>query len=737
VDISEKDQPADNLDPGAVRGQLEIVLASTVFQGATRSSKLLRFLVEYTVQGKTDELKEYTLGSAALGRGESFDPRTDPIARVEASRLRGRLDHYYATEGQSDLLWIVLPKGGYIPKFEVRQPIDSTHLVRERPDDGNSKKWKITAVLSLTGFAVAIIAWWAPWRHTVSDPLPAVRLEVDLGPAASLSSSQVGSSNVIISPDARRLVFVSFRKDGGPRLMTRRLDLADRAETSEMPGTDGARGPFFSPDGEWVAFWAGGKLKKIQVESGTPIPLCDAADLLGGSWGNDGSIVAALSATGLFRIPSGGGTPEPIAGFEHTLAYWPQVLPGGKAVLLTIFAAVSFRPSVAILSLTDHKVRVLVDGATYGRYLPGGYLAYVDQGTLFVAPFDADRLEVTGKRVALFNDVSFASGFGSADFDVSRTGLLVYRRRMGGSKSTLWWLEKSGASSPMLLEPAEYLWPKVSPDGSRVVFSKGEVGQQTLWVYEWRSGKLTQVASGGGIYSGPLWTRDGRFLLVSGPNGMRWLGADGGGEPRLLDTSADAQIPWSFDPSGGRLAFYQRGLSPNGSGTFDLWTMPVSTNGGSIISGKPEPFLVSDAFELYPSFSPDGHWMSYTSLESGAYEVYVRAFPDSGRKWQVSSNGGNIPRWSPDGRRLFYRTNDHRIMVVNYTASVGAFHGDEPRVWRDMPLADTGVLPNFDVAPDGRIAAMVPMPDASEHQDERHVTFVMNFLDEVRRRTLP
>ena len=735
MDLSEKDRPAD--DPDAVWGQLEIVLASAVFQGATRASKLLRFLVEYTLQGKTDQLKEYTLGSAALGRGESFDPRTDPIARVEASRLRGRLDLYYATEGQSDLLWIVLPKGGYIPKFEVRQPLVSTQQGRERPDERNSRKWKVTAIVALAGLAVAIIALWAPWRHTVSEPLSAVRLEVDLGPAASLSSSQVGSSSVIISPDGKRLVFVSFRNDGKSRLMTRRLDLADRAETSEMPGTDGARGPFFSPNGEWVAFWAGGKLKKTQVESGTPIPLCDAADLLGGSWGNDDVIVAALSATGLFRIPAGGGKPEPVTGLEHTLAYWPQVLPGGKSVLLTTFAAASFRPSVAVLSLTDHKIRVLVDGGTYGRYLPGGHLAYVDQGTLFVAPFDADRLEETGKRAALFNDVSFASGFGSADFDVSRTGLLVYRRRMGAWKSTLWWLGTSGASSPMLMEPADYLWPKVSPDGSRVAFSKGEVGQQTLWVYEWRSGKLTQVATGSGIYSSPLWTLDGRFLLVSGADGMRWLSADGGGQSHLLENSADAQIPWSFDPHGNRLAFYQRGRSTSGSGTFDLWTMPVSTKHDSVSSGKPEPFLVSDAFELYPSFSPDGHWISYTSLESGAYEVYVRAFPDSGRRWQVSTRGGNIARWSPDGRRLFYRTNDHRIMVVDYTSGNGSFHVGEPGLWRNMPLADTGVLPNFDIAPDGRIAAMLPMPQANDYQDERHVTFVVNFLDEVRRRTVP
>jgi Tol biopolymer transport system component len=736
VNITARGRAADTADPDEVRAQLEIVLASEVFKSAARSSALLRLLVDYAVQGKTDQLKEYTLGTEALGRAESFDPRTDPIARVEASRLRGRLDHYYATEGRSDPLWILLPKGGYVPRFEVREPLDSAHQVDERPHAREAKVWKITTLLALAGLAAATIVLWTAWRHSVPDPLPAVRLEVDLGPSASFSSSQVGSSRIVISPDARRLVFVSFSKDGESRLMTRRLDLADQAGTAEMPGTEGARGPFFSPNGEWIAFWAGGKLKKVQVEGGTPITICDAADLLGGSWGSDGSIIAALSATGLFRIPSAGGTPQPIAGMEHTFAYWPQILPGSESVLLTTLA-VSGRPSVSVLSLTDHKVRVLVEGGIYGRYLPSGHLAYVDQGTLFVAPFDVARFEINGKRVPLLNDASFAPGFGSADFDVSRTGLLVYRRRMGGSKSTLAWLEQSGASSPLLQEPADYFWPKISPDGSRLVFSKGEVGQQTLWVYEWRSGKLTQVASGGGVYSGPLWTPDGRFVVVSGPEGMLWLSADGGGPPHPLNKSADAQIPWSFDPTGARLAFYQRGLSPKGSGAFDLWTVPVSIDGSSITAGKAEPFLVSSAFKLYPSFSPDGHWMSYTSLESGTYEVYVRAFPDSGRRWQISSHGGTVARWSPDGRHLFYSTNDHRLMVVDYTASGGAFHPGEPRVWRDAPLADTGVLPNFDIGPNGRIAVLLPVPQTGELQDERHVTFVMNFLDEVRRRTAP
>jgi eukaryotic-like serine/threonine-protein kinase len=715
--------------PATVRTALEKVLASGVFQSTGRSGMLLRFLVEHAVDGHGDQLKEYTLGAEALGRGEAFDPRTDSIARVEASRLRSRLELYYAAEGRTDPVWIVLPKGTYVPQF-VHPPVNERDGTPQRTPRSNIF-WRIAAA---AGLAIALAATWAPWRASAPLPPPVIRLDADLGAGVSLRSSQVGSASVIVSPDGRRLVFISFGQDSVPRLMTRLLDQAGGSEAAELPGTEGVRGPFFSPDGQWVAFWARGKLWKIQVQGGTPIALCDTAELLGGSWGDDDFIVAALSATGLSRIPSRGGAPVPIGGLERTSAQWPEVLPGSKSVLFSSGMRDSGREGISVLSLVDRRVKILIKGGTYGRYLSSGHLAYLDQGTLFVVPFDAARAEVTGMRSAVLNDVSFAPGFGSAEFDVSRTGALVYRRRAGGSNSILQWLDSSGGASTLLDAPAAYLWPRISPDGSRLVFSRGEGGQQSLWIYEWRSGKLTQATPGSDVYSGLVWTPDGRFLITSGSGGMRWLSSDGAADPQKLALSADVQIPWSFDRVGSRLAFYQRGLGPAGSVTFDLWTVPIKIDRDSVTAGKPEPFLVSDAFEMYPAFSPDGRWIAYTSLESGAYEVYVRTFPDSGRRWQVSNRGGSIARWARDGRRLFYRTNEHRITVVDYSTKDGIFHTGPPRLWLNTPIADTGVLPNFDVAPDGRIAALMPVPQAAAQQDERHVTLILNFLDEVRRR---
>ena len=711
------------VDPDSVRSELEKVVSSAAFQGAGRSGKLLLFLVERTVGGMGDQLKEYTVGAEALGRGESFDPRTDSIVRVEASRLRTRLDLYYSSEGRMDPVRIVLPKGGYIPKFEWVTPDPSPVVAPDR-----TWLWKISTALAL---AIAILAVWRPWHRVAAIPA-ATRLEVDLGAEVSLRSTQVGSSSVILAPDGSRLVFVSFRQDGVPRLMSLMLDQIGGSEPVELPGTEGARGPFFSWDSRWVAFLASGRLWKTPVEGGTPIALCDSPELLGASWGDDNGIIAALSTTDLWRIPSGGGKPTRVEKLPEG-ALWPQVLPGSRAVLFSAGATSLRQRNIAAVSLTDHKTKTLIHGASYARYLPSGHLAFVDQGTLFAIPFNLDRLEVNGNRVPIMPDIALGL-FGSADFDVSGTGQFICRRRLGGAKSVIRWLSESGSGSPLLDELAEYSWPRLSPDGTQLAFLRANGGQMNLRVWNWATGKLVQEIVGSEPVTSPVWMPDGRFVVVSGSaGGMRFLNIDGSGPLQTLVGGNEAQIPWSFNPTGSHLAFYQRGVSAGGSPAFNLWTVPIKMDGDVITAGRPGAFVISNAFQVYPEFSPDGHWIMYTSLESDAYEIYVRAFPDNGRKWQISNGGGVVAHWAKDGKRIFYRTLDQRLMVADIATSGAALRSQVPRLWVDRRLADTGVLPNFDVAPDGRIAALVSPPQAAQ-QDEHHVTFVVDFLAEVRRR---
>ena len=589
--------------------------------------------------------------------------------------------------------------------------------------------WVALAALAL----IAAAASWIAYHATRPAELkPLVRLDVDLGRDVVLNA--LGGSDVIISPDGTRIAYLSRG-----HLFTRKLD---QPAATELTVTAGSTSPFFSPDGQWVAFIASGKVRKISVEGGAEISLCDSASsYTGADWGEDGNIIASLSVSGgLSRFPSTGGTPTPVTELEgeERTHRWPQVLPGAKAVLFTAEnTTVGFDDAkIEVVTLADHRRKILQSGGTYGRYLAAsggkGYLTYVSRGTLFAIRFDPETLATSGSAIPVLQRVSYSAMFGSAKLSFSRTGLLVYRsREIDASRVVIQWLDAEGKSQPLLDKPGLFVNPHFSPDGRRLAVANDD-SRSGIWIYDIHRDTLSSL-SGEKNGTHPVWTPDGRYIVYQAGDGMWFARSDGGSRPELLTQSKEFQYPAAFSPDRKTLAFYQSG--PQG---FELWTVPVEREGEKLKAGKPELFRQTIFGDRGASFSPDGHWLAYSSNESGSSQVFVRAFPDEGGRWQISTNGGTAPIFSQNGKDLFYfDVPDDRIMVASYSAKGNTFVAEKPRVWSRQSVALTmsgSVGAQYDVAPDGKRLAIAASAGGSTQQDAGHVIFLENFLDELQRK---
>jgi Tol biopolymer transport system component/tRNA A-37 threonylcarbamoyl transferase component Bud32 len=602
--------------------------------------------------------------------------------------------------------------------------------------------WAVTGGVALIA-AISLFGWWRAARPPAPQPL--TRFSVDLGPDA-VAGPRITAA---ISPDGRRLAFVAREAGGKEQLATR---LLDQVNPAFLAGTENAADPFFSPDSQWIGFFADGKMKKISVAGGAALTLCDAPGARGASWGEDGNIVVTLNSPtgGLSRVSAAGGTPQTLTkpGDKNEVTHrWPQILPGGEAVLFTSATntvnGAFDDASIQVLSLKTGQWKTVQRGGYFGRYLSTssgatsnrvGQLVYVHQGTLLGVPFDLDRLEVRGTPAPLLEDVAGDPVTAGGQFDASRNGIFVY---LGGRSAAAWplvWLDSTGKMEPLLASPGSYYTPRLSPDGKRLAVSS----TNAIGVYDSQRDTMTPLTfkpQSANLY--PVWTPDGKHIVFDARAGaggtLQWIRSDGAGESQpLLESKTDLR-PYSFSPDGKRLAFTQDRVD-TGS---DLWALPLDLSDPEHPKpGKPELFLRTMAYEYEPAFSPDGRWIAYRSLATGINEVYVQPFPGPGGKWLISSGGGRHPIWSRNGRELFYQGQDFSIMVATYTTKGDSFAAGKARPWAETKIREQNALYwNLDLAPDGKRFVVAPRPEASGGQKGSvHVTVLLNFFDELRRR---
>ncbi len=629
---------------------------------------------------------------------------------------------------------------------EARSAIENYSPAKAEPAVKTKTGWRPWAVAAVALLLGPLIGWYVASRP--APPRPLIRLDLEVPPASPLEAGDAGASlrgnTLALSPDGSRLAVTLRGADGKVRIHTRFLH---QSQLKPLAGTENAHTPFFSPAGDWIGFFADSKLKKIGVEGGAAVTLCNAPYGVGASWGDDGNIIAALQlGGGLYRIPAAGGSPVPLtnlnsAGETHR---WPQILLGSQAVLFTASAQLGAGyddANIEVMSLRTGERKILHQGGFYGRYIPSadgsGHLVYLHQSTLFAVPFHPGSLAVAGTPTPILEDVGSSVSAGG-DFAFAPNGTFVYLAGKASKREGLIsWVDGAGKMAQPLHAPAgEYLALSLSPDGKRLAFVKRTAKGGEIWVKDLDRDTPSQLSFLPGMNSHPVWTPDGKIIvfraLGAAAPGLYAIRSDGSGEAKRLTEGKGVAAPYSFSPDGKRLAYLE---FANGSN--DIFTVPVESEAGPGASGlrlgKPEVFLATPDAEHMPAFSPDGRWLAYQSSESGSFEVYVRPFPGPGGRWLVSAGGARYPLWSRDGRQLFYQTNDGRVMAVDYTAKGDSFAARTPRLWTAPRLPFFPYGSTYDITPDGKRLAAIVADEVSEKLPT-HLTFLLNFTDELRRK---
>jgi len=480
-------------------------------------------------------------------------------------------------------------------------------------------------------------------------------------------------ARVTISPDGSLVVFIATNASGKRVLWLRPLN---STVAKQLEGTEGASSPFWSPDSRYIGYFANKKLLKIDASGGQPQTLCDSAEVSGGSWNADGTILLP-GLEGLYRVSAQGGTPKLTTklGPREEAHRWPYFLPDGRHFLFLADAARKEDHSIRIGSLDSQETKALFSGISRVAYAAPGYLLYVNQGSLVVQPFNAAAEKITGDPKTLVEHIAEVGMNHEFDFSVSETGVLAYQT--GDPNSELVWFDRSGKKLGTIGEPRNYGMVSLSPDGQSIAASlmdsDGRVAD--IWLLDLKRDNIaTRLTFEPSMEGDPVWSPDGRKILFSstrsssGSIDLYQKPAGGTGDDQLLLGSNAAKFPTSWSRDGKFIIFENWALKSQGA----LWVLSLSDN-------QAKPLLQSTTYDQFQGqISPDGHYIAYTSNELGKWDVYIQPLALTGEKWRISSNGGVMPLWRNDGKELFYITTEGALMSVEITTSP-KFEGGVPR----------------------------------------------------------
>jgi serine/threonine protein kinase len=602
-------------------------------------------------------------------------------------------------------------------RIEIQEAIAESAAMTPTGQPPRAARWTriLPWVVAAGAVAMALLVVLQGSRGPGAPAGSVTRLDLDLPTGVELVT--VYPPAVVLSPDGTRIAFVgAFR--GLRQLYTRRLD---QFETVPIRGTENANAVFISPDSRSLGLiTADLSLKRVSLADGLVTTVeHDAEFSAGAAWGADDRITF-VRAGALWQVPASGGPAKQLttldSGKRELLHAWPSVISQGRILLFVSITGSSRGAShIEALSLATGQRRVIVESGTFPLYAPSGHLVFFRDGALLGAPFDVDRLEVTGPVVRVLENLAVGTTMDAPFVALSNAGSLTYAPSDAGT-TRLVWVSRQGVEQAITDTARRYQYPRLASDGRRtVVAASGD-----LWIQDNARATLTRLTSEQTVGNAfPVWTPDGTRVLFRTLTGLYWTAADGSGHPQAIAGSLSGDLPCSVSPDGDTLAFMRQ----NAQTSRDIYVL--SLRGQS----RPRPVVNTPAYDGGAQFSPDGHWMAYASDESGQMQVYIRPFPGPDRRWQVSTQGGTQPVWSRNGKEIFYRVGN-KMMVVDVAAGVDVTLSQPRQLFEQRYVFQNISLANYDVSPDGQRFVMV-----KDEAGSGRLNVVLNWTEELKRLT--
>jgi eukaryotic-like serine/threonine-protein kinase len=668
----------------------EMATGNPAFSGASRASLIAAIL---------------TTEPPPINQAQSLTPPA--LERVVKKCLAKDPDERWqsASDLASELRWIA---SGTQSGSATAIPVSG------KPRQRTLIPWLVVAIaLTLAGFVGTRLYFQRP-------PLLAPRARWVIEPPEKSTYHAVGQEGgpVVVSPDGKRLAFVAVDASGKQQLWVRPLDTLQAAPVT---GTEGGYFPFWSADGGSLGFFSDRQLKRVSLDNGRVVPVCDVHLGRGGSWSDQGIILFTPDTVGgLYQVPAAGGTPAAVTHVDlsrHDNHRWPYFLPDAKHFLY--FASSHddishVHDGIYIGSLDGKTNKFLVNTHSNAAYA-SGYLLYLNESSLMAQPFDLSRLQLSGEASIVQEGVEEEPGFWLAAFSASQNGVLGFTPA-SNSGNRLTWFSKEGRQLGTVGDPGRYSTLSLSPDGKQAVVEHA-LPHHELWIYDTERNSRSQFTFGDSASATPLWSPDGKEIAFAsdrhGNVDLYIKSVVGSASERLLLQSPMAKYPVSWTPDGKFLLYQQSNVDKS-----SLWVVGTSGQDAPRILAE-RPFYTSDG-----SISPDGHWIAYTSQEQGANQIFVMPFAGPGAKRQISSKGGSRnPQWRKDGAAVIYSNDDGDVVETAVTGRGSDLSvGDTRILFRGNPEMVPQAGQTFAIAPDGRF-----LIDTRRQENQTQIVVVSNW----------